>query len=88
MNIEEPSIERSLELAGDRCWHVHIADSNRRYPGCGHLDFDGVFRTLAGMGYEGYVSAELFPLPDPDTAGAETITYVRRRLDALKIPVR
>jgi sugar phosphate isomerase/epimerase len=80
MNIEEASIERSLEAAGERCWHIHIADSNRRYPGAGHLDFDGVFSTLEGMGYQGYVSAELFPLPDPDTAARETIAFVRRKL--------
>jgi sugar phosphate isomerase/epimerase len=80
MNIEEASIERSLEAAGDRCWHVHIADSNRRYPGAGHLDFDGVFAALQRMDYNGYVSAELFPLPDPDTAAQETIAFVRRKL--------
>jgi sugar phosphate isomerase/epimerase len=80
MNIEEASIERSLQAAGDRCWHVHIADSNRHYPGAGHLDFDGVFGALEAMGYDGYVSAELFPLPDPDTAAHETIAFVRRRL--------
>jgi sugar phosphate isomerase/epimerase len=80
MNIEEASIERSLEAAGDRCWHVHIADSNRRYPGAGHLDFDGVFAALARMGYQGYVSAELFPLPDPDTAAGETIAFIRSKL--------
>jgi sugar phosphate isomerase/epimerase len=82
MNIEEASIERSLQAAGERCWHVHIADSNRRYPGAGHLDFDGVFRTLKQMGYAGYVSAELFPLPDPDTAARETIAFVHRKLRA------
>jgi sugar phosphate isomerase/epimerase len=80
MNIEEASIERSLQAAGEHCWHVHIADSNRRYPGAGHLDFDGVFRTLQGMGYSGYVSAELFPLPDPDTAARETVAFVRKKL--------
>lgn len=80
MNIEEASIERSLEAAGERCWHVHIADSNRRYPGAGHLDFDGVFATLARMGYGGYVSAELLPLPDPDTAARETIAFVRSKV--------
>ena len=80
MNIEEASIEASLEAAGEYCWHVHIADSNRRYPGAGHLDFNGVFRTLERMGYTGYVSAELFPLPGPDTAAQETIRFVRSRL--------
>ena len=38
-NIEEPSIEESLLAAGGRLFHVHVADSNRWYPGAGHLDF-------------------------------------------------
>jgi sugar phosphate isomerase/epimerase len=65
-------------LAGDKLWHVHIADSQRRYPGTGHLNFDGVFATLKDMGYRGYVSAELFPWPDPDTAARKTIEFLNR----------
>lgn len=79
MNIEEPVIEDGLRTAGDRLWHVHIADSNRRYPGSGHIQFDGIFATLRDMGYQGYISAELFPLPDPDTAAQKTIEFLLRR---------
>ena len=78
MNIEDASIEDGLRLAGDRLWHVHIADSHRRYPGSGHLDFDGVFATLKEMHYQCYVSAELFPLPDADTAAQKTIEFLKR----------
>ncbi len=77
MNIEEPSIERSLRAAGDRLWHVHIADSNRRYPGSGHMDFAPIFETLRDMGYTRYVSAELLPLPDADTAAEKTIEFLK-----------
>jgi sugar phosphate isomerase/epimerase len=80
MNIEDDSIEAGLRSAGDRLWHLHIADSNRRYPGSGHLDFDSVFATLEEMGYQGYISAELRPLPDPDTAAAKTIEFLKPRL--------
>jgi sugar phosphate isomerase/epimerase len=80
MNIEDVSIERGLRQAGDRLWHVHIADSNRRYPGSGHLDFGSIFATLNEMEYEGYVSAELLPLPDPDTAAQETAEFLRAYL--------
>ena len=80
MNIEDPSIEASLAAAGDRLWHVHIADSNRRYPGSGHLPFDSIFATLREMGYEGYVSAEILPQPDPDTAAERTIAFLRQQL--------
>ena len=77
MNIEDDSIEGGLRLAGDRLWHVHIADSNRRYPGSGHLDFDSIFATLKEIGYQGYISAEMLPLPDPDTAAQRTIDFLR-----------
>jgi hypothetical protein len=29
------------------------------------------------MGYKGYVSAEILPLPDPDTAAEKTITFLK-----------
>jgi len=80
MNIEDVSIEDGLRQAGDRLWHVHIADSNRRYPGSGHLDFGPIFAALEGMGYRGYVSAELLPLPDADTAGIKTIEFLKNYL--------
>lgn len=80
MNIEEPSIEAGLVAAGDRLWHVHIADSNRRYPGSGHLPFDSIFATLREMGYDGYVSAEILPQPDPDTAAVKTIGFLQQHL--------
>jgi len=82
MNIEEASIEDSLLRAGDRLWHVHIADSNRRYPGAGHTCFEPIFDTLRAMNYDGYVSAELLPWPDPDTAAQKTIEYLKGALYA------
>lgn len=78
MNMEDDSIEGGLRLAGDKLWHVHITDSNRRYPGSGDLDFDSIFATLKDMGYEEYVSAEIVPYPDPDTAAQKTIDFLRK----------
>jgi sugar phosphate isomerase/epimerase len=80
MNIEEAGIEDALRLAGSSLWHVHIADSNRRYPGSGHLDFTGPFAALQSMGYRGFVSAELLPLPDADTAAQKTIDFLHLHL--------
>jgi sugar phosphate isomerase/epimerase len=80
MNIEDASIEDGLRQAGDRLWHVHIADTNRRYPGSGHMVYDSIFATLRELGYSGYVSAEMLPLPDPDTAAQQTIAFLRRHI--------
>lgn len=77
MNIEEPSIEASIRRAGDRIFHFHVADSNRWYPGAGHLDFAALLDTLAETGYEGFVSGEFLPQPDAGTAAREAITYLR-----------
>jgi sugar phosphate isomerase/epimerase len=42
------------------------------------LDFESDFATLEDMGYRGYISAELLPLPDADTAAQKTITFLRK----------
>ena len=75
-NIEEPSIEDSLRAAGERLFHVHVADSNRWYPGAGHLDFARLLAVLAEMGYDGWVSGEFIPMPDADTATQRAIEHL------------
>lgn len=64
MNIEERDLAKSIRQMGDRLFHFHVADSNRRYPGNGHIDFTEIFRTLREIGYGGFVSGEFLPLPD------------------------
>ena len=77
MNIEDASIEESIRAAGDRIFHFHVADSNRWYPGAGHIDFRSVLDTLFETGYDGFVSGEFMPEPDADTAAQEAITHLR-----------
>ena len=78
MNIEEPVIEDSIRACGDRIFHFHVADSNRWYPGAGHLDFKSILDTLFATGYQGFVSGEFMPLPDADTSAERSITYLRQ----------
>ncbi len=73
MSIEEASIPDALREAGEFLGHVHFADSNRRPAGFGHTDFRPIFAALRDIGYTGYVSAEAFPYPDPETAAKQTI---------------
>jgi sugar phosphate isomerase/epimerase len=77
MNIEEASIEESLRRAAPALRHVHVADSNRRAPGWGHLDFRHILETLQEVGYQGYLSAETLPHPDPEGAARQTVDYLR-----------
>ncbi len=77
MNIEEPRIEDSIRACGDRLFHFHVADSNRWYPGAGHLDFASILEALYETGYRGYLSGEFLPLPDPDTAAQRGLACLR-----------
>lgn len=78
MNIEEAVIEDSIRICGDRIFHFHVADSNRRHPGAGHLNFKSIIEALLSTGYSGFISGEFMPLPDADTAAERGIGYLRK----------
>jgi sugar phosphate isomerase/epimerase len=77
MNIEEPSMEDSIKVCGERIFHFHVADSNRWHPGAGHLDFAAILAALFDTGYQGWVSGEFMPVPDADTGAQCSIEYLR-----------
>ena len=78
MNIEEPNIIESINKCRERIFHFHVADSNRWYPGAGHIDFKNILKNVKQSGYGGFISAEIMPLPDPDTAAQKAIKYMRK----------
>ena len=73
MNIEEADIEASIRQCSLRIFHFHVADSNRWYPGAGHLDFKSMLRSLFATGYTGWISGEFMPFPDGETAAQRGI---------------
>jgi sugar phosphate isomerase/epimerase len=77
MNIEEANLADSIRAAGKHTGHVHYADSNRRAMGMGHTDPAPIVAALKEIGYEGHLSAEIFPLPDPVAAATQTIQSIR-----------
>lgn len=77
MNIEEPNIEESIRACRGHIYHFHVADSNRWYPGAGHLDFASILKALYSTGYEGYISGEFMPLPDAATAAQRGLAHLR-----------
>ncbi len=78
MNIEEPNILESIKLAKNRIFHFHVADSNRWHPGAGHINFYEIYETLQQINYHGFVSAEILPMPDSDSAAANNIAYLMK----------
>lgn len=60
MNIEEKSFTEAMTRAGDRLFHMQVAENDRGTPGSGHVPWDEVFRALDAVGYNGSVVIESF----------------------------
>lgn len=87
MNIEDSSITGELSRNINDIEYVHLADSNRHAPGAGHTDFHSILSTLKEAGYNGWVSIEILPLPDPLTAArnaARNVLSLMRQISVHK----
>ena len=78
MNIEERDIPGALRIVGPKLGHVHFVDSNRRAVGWGHLDMTPIAQALRDVNFDGYLSAEAFPVPDGEAAARQTIESFRK----------
>jgi sugar phosphate isomerase/epimerase len=77
MNIEEPDICQSIRQGAPALFHFHVADSNRHYPGGGHLDFASIVATLQEVGYRGTVSVEALPVPSAEVSAERSMAAIR-----------
>jgi D-psicose/D-tagatose/L-ribulose 3-epimerase len=60
MNIEESDNYSAVLTCGDLLGYVHVGESHRGYLGSGSVDFGGLFRGLAAVGYDGWITFESF----------------------------
>jgi sugar phosphate isomerase/epimerase len=85
VNIEESSwtLPYRQVIDAQKLFYVHLGDNNRLPPGKGLIDFPSILHTLKEGGYSGWLSAELLPLPDPETAARDTADVMRKWLGDL-----
>jgi len=77
MNIEDADMWEDISQAKNYIIHVHYSDSNRLAPGMGHFNFLKMTKVLKEIEYEGYLSAEILPVPDSYTAAKQTIDSMK-----------
>lgn len=77
-NIEDADFGEAIDRMGNRLMHVHLADSNRQFPGYGHLDFVSVFKKLKQVEFDGFASFECFNLPSRDTVINEAGLFIAK----------
>ena len=91
MNIEEKDFYAATKLAGADLIHYHLCENDRGIPGTGQVDWDGIFRALGELQYDGYAALESFVdctdnmntwvwrqlAPNGDTLVREGIAFIR-----------
>ena len=75
MNIEDASITGELAKYYEWVKYLHFADSNRLAPGWGHTDFESIISLLQEKKYDGWISFEMLPEPNPLDAARQAILF-------------
>ncbi len=76
MNIEDTNLVQSILDCGSKLGYVHISDSNRQYPGAGHIDFRKILHALDSIAYHGYLAVEILPGSNPLETAKKSVEYL------------
>jgi len=80
MSSEGRPIADIIRDNGDLLAHVHANDANMRGPGFGDTDFGPIAGALRDVGYDGWVSVEVFDFkPDPQTIASQSLAYLKEK---------
>ena len=83
IHISDKDMVQSVYDAKEYLTYVHLSESNRLIPGSCKFDFETFLKTLHEVGYDGWVTVEIFQRPDQDTAIEKSAEYVRGLLNKL-----
>ncbi|MDH7569261.1 MAG: sugar phosphate isomerase/epimerase family protein [Armatimonadota bacterium] len=79
MSAESKPIPQIIRESAGRFAHFHANDPNLKGPGMGEMDFVPIFRALKEVGYDGYVSVEVFDFTDgPETIASRSLQYMKQ----------
>lgn len=99
MNIEEKDFYTATKNAGANLMHYHLCENDRGIPGTGTVDWDGIFRGLSEINYQGYAALESFVdttdnmntwvwrqlAPNGDVLVKEGITFIKQKMKEFEL---
>ncbi len=77
MNIEDASFARSIFECREYLHYLQISDSNRMYPGGGHIDYGEIINALQSIRFDGYMSLQVVREPSYEKAAELGIMHLR-----------
>ena len=78
-NLEDADMYTAIEKFGHKFSHVHFADSNRRLPGEGHINFSRIFEELKKVGFDKFISLEVLNNP----SAQHVIDFAQNSIDTI-----
>ena len=79
MAFEEKSRAELIRAYAGYMRHYHANDENLNGPGFGEVDFAPIFDALREVGYQGYVSVEVFDFePGPEAIAEQSLAYMKQ----------
>ena len=79
MSSESKPIPEIIRESWPHFAHFHANDKNLKGPGFGDVDFKPIAAALCELGYEGYVSVEVFKFEEgPEVIATRSLEYLKR----------
>jgi sugar phosphate isomerase/epimerase len=79
MSTEAPPYETIIHDSREWLVHFHVNDPNLLGPGMGAVKYDTIMPALVEIGYQGWLSLEVFKYePSPAEIGRQSIDYLRK----------
>lgn len=79
MTAEEEDRPTLVRKYAEYLAHYHANDANLEGPGFGDVDFGPIFEALKDIGYQDYVSVEVFKFdPGPENIATKSLEYMKQ----------